>query len=99
AAGRLREELAAEGAICAELPFGRAYHTALFNPVADWYLSKAETLDFSPGQVQLYSACSAAPFPEEPDAIRRLAAAQWQSPVRFTETIERLYADGVRVFI
>ncbi len=99
AAARLRDKLAVTGAICAELPFGRAYHTAKFKPVADWYRSKAKTLDYGPGTVQLYSACSAGPFPSDPDAIRELAAAQWENPVRFTETIERLYSDGYRVFI
>ena len=95
----LREELAAEGAVCSELPFGRPYHTAQFKPVAEAYRAYYEQLDFGPGRAQLYSACSAAPFPHEPEAIRELATAQWDHPVRFVETIERLYADGVRVFI
>ena len=95
----LREQLAAEGAVCAELPFGRPYHTAQFKPVADAYRAYYDKLDFGPGRAQLYSACSTAPFPHETAAIRELATAQWDHPVRFVETIERLYADGVRVFI
>ena len=95
----LREQLAAEGAVCAELPFGRPYHTAQFKPVADAYRAYYDKLDFGPGRAQLYSACSSAPFPHETAAIRELATAQWDHPVRFVETIERLYADGVRVFI
>ncbi len=95
----LREQLAAEGAVCAELPFGRPYHTAQFKPVADAYRSYYDKLDFGPGRAQLYSACSTAPFPQDTAAIRELATAQWDHPVRFVETIERLYADGVRVFI
>ena len=95
----LREQLAAEGAVCAELPFGRPYHTAQFKPVAEAYRAYYDSLDFGPGRAQLYSACSTAPFPHETTAIRELATAQWDHPVRFVETIERLYADGVRVFI
>ncbi|WP_051748668.1 type I polyketide synthase [Nevskia soli] len=95
----LREQLAAEGAVCAELPFGRPYHTAQFKPVADAYRAYYDSLDFGPGRAQLYSACSTAPFPHDAAAIRELATAQWDHPVRFVETIERLYADGVRVFI
>jgi acyl transferase domain-containing protein/phosphopantetheinyl transferase len=95
----LKDRLADEGAICAELPFGRAYHTALFKPLADAYRAYYAKLDFGPGRSVLYSAQSAAPFPHEPDAIRELACAQWESPVRFTETLQRLYADGYRIFV
>ncbi len=99
AAERLREHCAAEGAICQALPFGRAYHTPLFKPLADAFRDYFRTLDFGPGRTTLYSARSIGPFPQEPDAIRELAAQQWENPVRFTATIERLYADGYRVFL
>lgn len=95
----LKAELSAEGAICAELPFGRAYHTARFKPIADAYRDYFKTIDFGPGIATLYSARSAAPFPDEADAIRELVAQQWEHRVRFTETVERLYDDGVRVFL
>ena len=99
AASRLRERLAAEGAICQELPFGRAYHTPLFKPLADAFRAYFKSLDFGPGSVPLYSARSCAPFPAQADAMRELTAQQWENPVRFTETIERLYADGYRIFL
>jgi acyl transferase domain-containing protein/phosphopantetheinyl transferase len=95
----LKTEFSAEGVICAELPFGRAYHTALFKPIADAYRDYFKTIDFGPGIATLYSARSAAPFPAEAEAIRELVAQQWEHRVRFTETVERLYADGVRVFL
>ena len=95
----LQEKLSAEGAVCAVLPFGRAYHTPLFKPMADAYRDYFRRLDFGAGSVPLYSARSAGPFPAEPDAIRELAAQQWENPVRFTETVETLYADGFRVFV
>ncbi|MDR3417971.1 MAG: beta-ketoacyl synthase N-terminal-like domain-containing protein [Nevskia sp.] len=95
----LKERLAAEGAICTELPFGRAYHTPLFKPIADAYRDYFRHLDLGAGRAQLYSARSAAPFPQEAAAIGELAAAQWENPVRFTDTVERLYADGYRVFV
>ncbi|MFP5306059.1 MAG: acyltransferase domain-containing protein, partial [Gammaproteobacteria bacterium] len=95
----LREELSSEGAICVELPFGRAYHTALFKPIGDAYRRYFAAIGFGSGVATLYSACSAAPFPDEPDAIRELVARQWESRVRFTETVQRLYDDGYRVFV
>ena len=95
----LRARLVDDSAICAELPFGRAYHTALFKPIAEAYRDYFSRVDFGPGEATLYSACSAAPFPAEADAIRGLVADQWDHPVRFVETVQRLYDDGVRVFI
>lgn len=95
----LAAELSAQGALCATLPFGRAYHTPLFQPLADAFREYFATLDIGASSTPLYSACSAAPFPTEPDAIRELCCRQWERPVRFTETIQRLYDDGVRVFL
>ncbi len=98
-ANALRQKLSAEGAICAELPFGRAYHTPMFKPIADWYRERSKTVEPGTPRATLYSACSVGPFPKDADGMRELAAKQWEAPVRFTETVERLYADGVRVFI
>ncbi|MES0872718.1 beta-ketoacyl synthase N-terminal-like domain-containing protein [Sinimarinibacterium thermocellulolyticum] len=99
AAERLREQLSAQGAICQALAFGRAYHTPLFKPMADAFRDYFRALDFGPGRVPLYSARSCAPFPDDAAAIRELAAQQWENPVRFTETLRRLYDDGYRVFL
>ena len=95
----LKEELASAGALCALLPFGRAYHTPLFKPLADAFRHYFAALDVGAANTTLYSACSAGPFPADAAGIRELCCAQWENPVRFTETVERLYADGVRVFL
>jgi acyl transferase domain-containing protein/phosphopantetheinyl transferase (holo-ACP synthase) len=93
------ERLGAAGGICSELPFGRAYHTSWFEPVETAFRAFYQKLEMGPGEVPLYSCSTAAPFPEAPDAIRDTACGQWSRRVRFVETIERLYADGVRVFV
>lgn len=98
-AAKLHERLRREGAICQELPFGRAYHTALFKPLADAFRAYFQTLDFGPGATLVYSASSCSPFPDDAEGIRELAARQWEHPVRFTETVQRLYEDGFRVFL
>jgi acyl transferase domain-containing protein/phosphopantetheinyl transferase (holo-ACP synthase) len=93
------EQLSAAGGICSELPFGRAYHTSWFEPVETAFRAFYQKLDMGSGEVPLYSCSTAAPFPETPDAIRDTACGQWSRRVRFVETVERLYADGVRVFV
>lgn len=94
-AGILRRE----GGICSFLPIDRPYHTPRFAPVAEMVRAFYDTIAFEPPEVQLYSCATTEPMPTDPGEIRDLAARQWQSRVRFTETIERLYQDGVRIFV
>jgi acyl transferase domain-containing protein/4'-phosphopantetheinyl transferase EntD len=92
-------ELRAEGVICQPLPFGRAYHTPLFAPVCAELRKFYQQLTFVAPQITVYSCAIAAPFPKDPEEARVVAEEQWVRPVRFRETIEAMYADGVRTFI
>ena len=91
-------QLGREGGLCAFLPFSRPYHTPLFSPNADLD-AVYQNLDFQSPATPLYSCATAAPMPSAPDQIRKLVVGQWRSRVRFSETIERMYADGVRTFV
>ncbi len=94
----LARQLGSEGGLCAFLPFGRPYHTPLFSPNADLD-AVYRNLDFQAPTTPLYSCATAAPMPSAPDEIRKLVVRQWRSRVRFSETIEQMYADGVRTFV
>ena len=94
----IARELGGEGGLCAFMPFDRPYHTPLFAPIAEMVAGVYRDLRFSPPKMTLIPA-PRAPMPADPDEIRRLAADQWQSRVRFTETVERMYADGLRTFV
>jgi acyl transferase domain-containing protein len=96
---RAAEELRQAGGLCVFLPFDRAYHTVLFMPVADAVERFLADVEFGPGRVPVYSCVDAAVFPRDSAAIRHHTAVQWASRVRFTDTIERMYADGVRSFV
>lgn len=95
----LERRLGEMGAVTSALPFDRAYHTAAFQPFCDRLGAFFEGLDIAVPQVRLYSCMTAEPVPADAAAIRRLAVNQWASRVRFRETIERMYADGVRIFV
>jgi len=56
-------------------------------------------LAFRSPQFTLYSAITENPFPEGADRIRELAMGNLDRPVRFWQTIHRMYADGARVFV
>lgn len=91
--------LVPEGAICAPLPFERAYHTPLFEPVCAALKDFFASLPLVTPALPIYSCATAGPMPSDAEKIRGLAMSQWSQPVRFRETIEQLYAAGVRIFI
>jgi malonyl CoA-acyl carrier protein transacylase/phosphopantetheinyl transferase len=96
---RAAQQLKAHGALCSRLPFDRAYHTPLFAPVCEPLVGFMDQLDVVSPKIVLYSCCSTGPYPVDPPEIRKLAVAQWAQPVRFRETIGRMYDAGARIFI
>ena len=92
-------QLRRKGAICSEMPFGRAYHTPLFQPFTDQVEGFFSGLPIVEPMCDAYSCATAARFPREPEQIRSLAVSQWSRPVRFRETIQVMYDEGVRVFL
>ncbi len=96
----LQQPLRDHRAICQELPFARAYHTPWFEvfctPLRAYFDKVTVT---TPAGVDVYSCVTASTFPSDPDAVRELVSTQWAKSVRFRETIEAMYRDGVRIFI
>jgi amino acid adenylation domain-containing protein len=86
--------------LCFRLPrIELAVHTPLF-PAAPGSLREIYGgLELGPPALPVYSCATAAPFPPGPEAARDLLADGWVRSVRFRETVERLYADGIRTFV
>lgn len=93
------QRLRTSGGLCSYLPFDRAYHTPLFEPVSAAIERFYEDVSFGAPQVPVYTCLTAGLFPSDAVEARRAAARQWSSRVRFTDTVERMHADGVRYFI
>lgn len=92
--------LKAEGGICVELPFGRAYHTEFMAPMADAFKTLFKDIQFvHDNEIELYSCATKSPFPKEREAFLETIAKQYMTRVHFRETIERMYDDGVRFFV
>lgn len=96
---RLVGILTPKGAICQKLPFARAYHTPWFEVFSTPLKSHFDRVRIGEAETALYSCVTAGPYPRDAEQIRALAAVQWSSTVRFRETVEAMYRDGVRVFI
>ncbi len=93
------DRLRGRGLIYERLPFDRPYHTPLFEPFAGPLRDFFARWITAPPEVRTYTCSTTRPFPDDLDAIRRLAVEQWVSRVDFTNTIESMYADGVRIFV
>lgn len=91
--------LAAKGTVCERLPVRRPYHTPLFEPWMPPFRALFDSLPFSPLRTPTYSCTTGERFPAEPDAVRNLAVEQWVRPVEFARMVERMHADGVRLFV
>ena len=87
------------GVLCDDLPFGRAYHTPAFAPAVGPIERFFDDLPLAAPRIPLYSCSIARRMPDDPEAIRRIAAGQWTRPVAFRETVEAMHDDGIRVFV
>ncbi len=95
----LIDVLSRSGAICQRLPMARAYHTPWFKVFSDPLRTYFDTVAVSAPSIPIYSCVTADFFPDDADAIRNLIAVSWSSTVRFRDSIEKMYADGVRIFV
>lgn len=100
ASDAVAERVKAAGGICLPLPFNRAYHTPLFEVGIEPLKSHYKTISSGSFAGSFYSCSTTEPYPtDDLEAARQIAAEQWAKPVRFRETIEKLYERGIRTFI
>lgn len=98
-AGAVEELFKEEGFLYEILEFDRPYHTPAFAEYAQELRGLLKEAIARPPILPLYSATSVGLFPPEMDAIHQLAYDHWLQPVEFTRTIERMYSDGIRIFL
>jgi [acyl-carrier-protein] S-malonyltransferase len=75
-----------------------ASHSPLMKPAADAFAQALAQVEFTSPAVPVYGNVNAAPLTDV-DAIRVELAAQLTSSVRWTETIQRMIADGAHTFL
>lgn len=96
---RTIEELNRQGLISQILPFDRPYHTPLFNAYAESLYQFYSIWPMVSPSIPIYSCTTTDLFPNDVDEIRKIAVEHWVHPVKFRQTIEKMYADGVRIFV
>lgn len=100
AAAQAVEHLRRQGIIYEILPFDRPYHTPMFQAYAEGTAGAFfNGVRVKAPAIETYSCTTASLYPADVEEIRKLFIAHWVGPVRFTETIQKMYEDGVRVFV
>ena len=94
-----RETLSSEGLRSIDLPVAAAFHSSLVEKAREPFSTAVADAAFTPSTIPVYANLSAAPYPTDPAAAAELLGRQLTGTVRFKETVERLYADGVRTFV
>ncbi|MCT2581760.1 type I polyketide synthase [Actinophytocola gossypii] len=94
-AGRLR----ADGHDVVRLATATAFHSPLVASVTAPLREFLARLDVASPRIPVYGNADAARYPTEPDLVRERVAEQAAAPVRFADTVETMYADGVRTFV
>jgi acyl transferase domain-containing protein/phosphopantetheinyl transferase len=99
AVDRARERLLAANILAEHLAFDRAYHTPEFYPHLRPMQEVLDGTPIRPPALPLYSCTTADVYPSDVREIRRLMVDHWCRPVRFQETIRKMHADGVHLFL
>jgi acyl transferase domain-containing protein/NAD(P)H-dependent flavin oxidoreductase YrpB (nitropropane dioxygenase family)/NAD(P)-dependent dehydrogenase (short-subunit alcohol dehydrogenase family)/acyl carrier protein len=76
-----------------------AFHSPVLARAEPLYAEHLRDAGMSVPQLPVYSNTTASLYPTDPAAIKAQLARHLVEPVRFVEQIERMYADGARVFI
>jgi acyl transferase domain-containing protein len=95
----LVSSLRGRGVLATVLPFRSGLHTPMMRPYLAPAREAATRLGLHPPAVPIWSATTAAPYPEDEAEVRGLLVRHLLEPVRLRQLIEAMHANGVRVFV
>ncbi len=95
----VKERLIKSGVICQVLPFQSGFHSPLFKDYLEQHRRLLEELEIGPADVPVWSATNCKTYPDKGDKIKQLMLEHLLNPVQFRQLTEKLYQQGVRVFI
>lgn len=91
--------LATQGVAAKPIDTACAFHSPLIAHASRLFEPALRQQVIGNLQWPVYSNATAAPYPNDAGAVRTALAAHVASPVRFVDQINRMYADGARVFV
>ncbi|MDD2804878.1 MAG: SDR family NAD(P)-dependent oxidoreductase [Elusimicrobiales bacterium] len=96
---RAAERLTARGLKNTPLQVSAAFHSPLVAGAQKEFSAALGKVKFAKPQTTVYANKTAAAYPDSADKARDLLASQLASPVEFTAMIEKMHADGIRIFL
>ena len=77
-----------------------AFHSPIMKVIHDELADYIASIPFHPPQIPVVSNTTMAPYPSDPDGIRRILMAHLESPVQWMGNVQTLWNDyGVRLFV
>ena len=81
------------------LPIRSGFHSPFLKDRMDVLMDNMRGVQFQRMQIPLWSATTLEVYPESEEKIRELCVEHLLQPVRFRQLTEKLYTEGVRLFI
>lgn len=81
------------------LPFFSGLHTPMFEPYAAAFLEGIGNSQVRKAQCAMWSATTAAPYPDQKEEVTALMRRHLIEPVRFSTMIRAMHRDGFRAFV
>ncbi|RKZ79862.1 MAG: hypothetical protein DRR19_24420, partial [Candidatus Parabeggiatoa sp. nov. 1] len=81
------------------LPVSAAFHTPFVKHAHKPFAQALNMVTFNRPQISVYANMTAAPYPNNPDEIRKTLASHMLKPVAFKRKIENMYAAGAYFFV
>ncbi len=82
-----------------DLPVAAAFHSPLVASAGEPFAQVIAKTPFTPTPIPVYANVTAMAYPTDPAGCRALLSRQLTAPVAFQQTLEQLYAAGVRTFV
>jgi acyl transferase domain-containing protein/NAD(P)-dependent dehydrogenase (short-subunit alcohol dehydrogenase family) len=96
---RAADILAGRGISCKKIPVAAAFHSPLVADAAVPFQKELASVTLAPPRIPVYANTTAAEYPVDAGAARKLLAEQLANPVQFVAEIEAMHAAGVRAFV
>ncbi|MBY0356817.1 MAG: SDR family NAD(P)-dependent oxidoreductase [Candidatus Obscuribacterales bacterium] len=84
---------------CQPISVSAAFHSPLMLPVQKELSDELKKVSFKKPQHQVISNTYGLPYPNDPANIAELLSEHAVKPVEFQRQIEKMYADGVKIFV
>jgi acyl transferase domain-containing protein/acyl carrier protein len=81
------------------LPVATAFHSPVVASAVAPFGAALDATPIASPRIPVYANQNAAPYPSEPDAVRRQLAQQLAAPVRFSDQVAAMHAAGARIFV